>query len=363
MSSLIPVQVAGTAQPLTPQQKKFSTLMQRIARQRELLQQWDAAILAFRQRHAAQWLPLEQEERQLKVQLLQRLDRLSDQTLAKAERAHVQEVIRAFVDELLPHAGNESERDALKAIYNRHAQQDYDSEQKAIAQAQDAVARAMARQGLGVELSAQAQATAPLHEPHERAHAAQRKPAARELRAQAEKKQTSQSVREIYRKLASSLHPDRETNPAERERKTALMQRANQAYKAGNLPALLQLQLEMEQIDAQHMAGLSEERLRHYNRVLDGQCRELEQEMQRLCTSFFCAYGLSPFAHHTPKNIGALLMKNLQALAARNGALRRVQQQLAGDPASFTHWLRNSRAQQRQRGQVDGDGDGMEVRW
>jgi curved DNA-binding protein CbpA len=42
-------------------------------------------------------------------------------------------------------------------------------------------------------------------------------------------------VREVFRKLASELHPDRETDPAEHARKTELMQRVNQAYKAGDL--------------------------------------------------------------------------------------------------------------------------------
>ena len=49
----------------------------------------------------------------------------------------------------------------------------------------------------------------------------------------------SQSIREVYRKLAGALHPDRESDPQERERKTALMQRVNQAYAKNNLLQLL----------------------------------------------------------------------------------------------------------------------------
>ena len=58
------------------------------------------------------------------------------------------------------------------------------------------------------------------------------------------------AVREIFRKLASALHPDRETDPGERARKTALMQRANVAYAANDLLGLLELQFEVDQIDA-----------------------------------------------------------------------------------------------------------------
>ncbi len=50
-----------------------------------------------------------------------------------------------------------------------------------------------------------------------------------EQRREAEAQQATQSVREVYRKLASALHPDRETDERQREAKTALMQRVNQA--------------------------------------------------------------------------------------------------------------------------------------
>jgi curved DNA-binding protein CbpA len=70
-------------------------------------------------------------------------------------------------------------------------------------------------------------------------------------------------VREIYRKLASALHPDRETDEREREAKTALMQRVNQACEAQDLLALLQLQLQIEQIDERHIANAGEQRLKH----------------------------------------------------------------------------------------------------
>ncbi len=81
-------------------------------------------------------------------------------------------------------------------------------------------------------------------------------------------RQASQSVLEVFRKLASLLHPDRETDAAERARKTALMQQAKQAYQADDLLTLLTLltlQLQTEQLDGQHLAGLPDARLIHYN--------------------------------------------------------------------------------------------------
>ncbi len=115
-----------------------------------------------------------------------------------------------------------------------------------------------------------------MHEPKPRKKSAKAL-AAEEKEAQAAK-EISQSVREVYRKLASALHPDRETNEAEKTRKNALMQRVNQAYDAGDLLALLDLQLEIEQIDATHLADLSEARQAHYNAVLKEQLEELKDE-------------------------------------------------------------------------------------
>src|SRR5260370_34474944 len=72
---------------------------------------------------------------------------------------------------------------------------------------------------------------------------------AAEAREQVEQAELSLSIREVYRKLASALHPDREPDPQERERKTPLMPRANQPDGKNSLLQLLQLQLELEYID------------------------------------------------------------------------------------------------------------------
>jgi hypothetical protein len=80
-----------------------------------------------------------------------------------------------------------------------------------------------------------------------------RKKSAKTLAREALREQSAlggtKAVREIYRKLASELHPDRESDAAERARKTELMQKVNKAYEARDLLALLELQLRIEQID------------------------------------------------------------------------------------------------------------------
>jgi len=101
----------------------------------------------------------------------------------------------------------------------------------------------------------------------------------------------TRAVREAYRKLVSELHPDRETDPQEQMRKTELMQRVNQAYKAGDLLGLLEMQLSLEQIDAAALAGLADEKLRHYVHVLEEQGRQLRDELAELIEPFTVVLG------------------------------------------------------------------------
>lgn len=111
----------------------------------------------------------------------------------------------------------------------------------------------------------------------------ERKPGKREQQRQAklerEAKEASQSVRDIYRKLASALHPDREPDPARRAERTTLMQRVNIAYEAKDLLGLLTLQHEVEGLGGIDASALPEERLGVFNRVLGEQLSAVQREI------------------------------------------------------------------------------------
>src|SRR5260370_367706 len=132
---------------------------------------------------------------------------------------------------------------------------------------------------------------------------------ATEAREQEQQAQISLSIREVYRKLASALHPDRETDPQERDRKTKLMQRANQAYSKNSLLQLLELQLELEHIDQSAINNIGEDRLKHYNKILKEQVGELDHEILHVENGFKHSYGIPPFIDVSPGTI----MRNLAA--------------------------------------------------
>jgi hypothetical protein len=85
-------------------------------------------------------------------------------------------------------------------------------------------------------------------------------------------------LRTLYRKLASSIHPDREHDVSEKARKTEAMQSLNNAYQSKDLLSLLKLHHQTLQTDATSDA-LAEDTLREYNALLKAQLKSLESEI------------------------------------------------------------------------------------
>lgn len=117
------------------------------------------------------------------------------------------------------------------------------------------------------------------------------------------------------------------------------MQRVNEAYQKNNLLQLLELQLELEHIDQHALNGLSEERLKHYNTILRGQVRELDQEILHVESAFRDAYGMDPFGPISPDTV-------LRDLASEIGEfqnnIRTLEQDLAAfeDVRNLKLWLK-----------------------
>ena len=366
MSAPIRIASAPSQAPLSAAQKKFNSLVQRIAAQREQLQAWDGAVAAYRERHAREFLPLIDEYHGLHVELLQLLDGMAGRKLSKADRALLDELIAGMASSMASGARDDATREAMKTLYNRYAGGDYETDMAEADAEAERMAKEMARELFGLDMDGvdfdspedvarrveeQLQAAQEHAEQQRAAHQAKRrkKPSAREQKQQLEAKQASQSVRALYRKLASSLHPDREADPTERERKTALMQRANQAYEAGNLLDLLQLQWEAEQIDPAKLASFSDERLKHYNRVLTEQLAELKHEVDGAEMAFTSEFGLPPAQRLKPARLQALLRTQMQQLQMDLYRLRLFMRELQSDPAELKRWLKREQQSARER--------------
>lgn len=105
---------------------------------------------------------------------------------------------------------------------------------------------------------------------------------AAEERARRHEQLRKDSLGSIYRRLAKELHPDLERDPAEREKKSHVMQEITAAYARGNLHALLQLELEWLGGPRGDAARLSLDKLRAYTELLKQQATDLADEVQSL---------------------------------------------------------------------------------
>ena len=337
--SIAPDQHAQDARPLSKGQRSFNALIRQIENRRGRLANWEATTAQFQARYAGEFLPLKRTCTALQIRMVRSLDEAYEhESLTKPERRK----ISALIVDL---AGSLIDEDAtLKPIYNKYSGSDFDRE--AAAQAAEMKSRLEAVLGVDLgddadvnsheallqrarahikEQAAKKAAVAAKREARRAAREKSPKQLAAEAREQEEQAQVSLSIREVYRKLASALHPDRETDPKERERKTKLMQRVNEAYDKSNLLQLLELQLEREHIDQRAINHISEARLTHYNEILKDQVRELDRQIHRAEMGFRHTYGYHQPGGLSPDAVLTHLAANIDALHER---IRHIEQYL-----------------------------------
>jgi hypothetical protein len=359
MSRISALQISSSpADPaLTPQQKQFNSLLQQIEKTRQTLAAWHEQIDIYRQAHVQLVLPMLIELMAARRQWLFALDALHGQRgWSKVERETIRDLVSGIAGDMLDAGEDDAE---LKALFDKHADFDFDTERQASMRAMKGLTEAMTGLDLGddedlhtdadlrerVERGFQERAAA--EEAERVARSSRRRKTAAQQRREDETQQATQSVREIYRKLASALHPDRETDAEHRDAKTDLMKRANQAYAAGDLLTLLELQLQIEQIDAGHIAGASVQRLKQYNKVLSEQLAELKGEIVRVQAGFEIEMGVELRYGMNPRKLGSLLAQHKQALRADLEHQRRDLRVLA-DVAATKRWLKRERQAMRE---------------
>lgn len=295
---------------LSKAQKLFNRLIKKIDEERKRLAAWQAMIPRYQQKYAAELEPLARSYDALRLEMVRVLDKAhGDKLFGKRDKEKISDIVCTMAGDLI--AENDSEE--LKQIYNKHSGRDFDAELEAESETMKSVMKGLFGVDLGDDFDLRspekimAQLDEKMHqkltrEEQGRQHFSERpaqrkktaKALAKEAREQEEAQNISQSIRDVYRKLASALHPDREQDIAERNRKTALMQRVNVAYGNKDLLTLLELQLELEQIDQSAINTISEDRLKYYNKVLSEQFEELQQEVSAVMFSFGMRFNLPP---------------------------------------------------------------------
>lgn len=358
---------APDAVALSPARRRFDGLMQRLERDRALLQAWNAALQRWHSRYAAQAVPLFERRAVLDRELLLQLDQAhAGCRLGKAELRLLSGHIAALAG---PLAGRGDA--AMDALLARHRQADVPDATAAQVAAGDAGLRQQLADHFGVSvedldaievpeaLLARLRERERMQGEHARQRGEQRR-AGKARRAVApagtmpDTAPAALPLRELYRKLVAALHPDREPDAGERARKTALMQRINQAYRGGNLLELIELQLEIGQVRPEQLLQMDDARIERYNHDLERQLAELGVELARVEAAFRADYGLEDAGRLAPDRLDALLAQLKRQLAAEiawlEQDLRSVQ-----DPVQFKRWLKQQR---RFEAGTDDEGDG-----
>jgi hypothetical protein len=352
-SQSLQINTRKQATRLTPAQKKFNTLIGRIDRQRKRLAEWQELMPIYQEEILKTFQPLRDSYAGFQAQMVELLDsHYTNNRFSRLQKQKISHIILDICVELI----NDHGRDDLKPIANRHSDIDFDDQQEQMKAMSGDVLRAMLESEFGIDPGdieldmddpyGTAEKLGSILEEQQRKaedqHPRRKKTArqlAREQREKEEESKISQSIRAVYRQLVGALHPDRETDPEEHQRKTDLMQKVTVAYKNRNLLQLLEMQLTVEQIDQNAINSINEDRLNHFNKILQRQSLELKQEIEEVELHMKAAGGLDPFASLTPKKLMSALRKDKKQLEL---AIFEIQRDLRlfKDIRKVKHWLK-----------------------
>jgi hypothetical protein len=164
---------------------------------------------------------------------------------------------------------------------------------------------------------------------------------AKEEKKKEEASQQFKSVRSVYFDLVKAFHPDQELDEVEKGRKTEIMKKVTLAYEKNDLLGLLQLQLEYERIDADHLDSIAEEKLKRFNTVLAKQVKEIQEEIDSFYMQISMMLSLSPFEKVSVKAISKQLESELDELKYDNLVMSRRIDSIKADFKAMKAYLKS----------------------
>jgi hypothetical protein len=305
---------------------RFAKLLAQIGERRASIALWRDYHEVHQRRLAGELAPAELRWRKAQVSLARLLDRaLGDDLLRRADARHAEAVLVDLLEHLLADAPDP----ALQQIHERYGgarRRGFEHSARTTRPLQDA------------EEAPQPEppGTADSEQPRSGARNGSTKRGARAAQAAAD---AASAMRQLYRRLVSALHPDREAEETARLRKTELMQRVNRAYESQDLLSLLEISRQ-QGVDAAREPSESPH-LAHYNVALQQQLQELDAELERLTAPLAATLGRRSRAL-TPEHVERALNTDLRVLQK---AARELEQdvRLLRDPDILSAWLREQR--------------------
>lgn len=354
--------LAPGEQPLSAAARAFNLQLTRVDKLRAQLDELDVLGQAHRtERH--RWLsPLKRQQReQMRALALALEGHLQGKALSRLQQDTATEALCALAQTL----ADEGETDMV-VLHDRHSRQTLAQKKQAAADAMRARLEAALGEPLaadGDELSMDELVRAGMARLREardeeqarrqaraQARKARRQPGTQQAEAQAQAADAETQLRTLFRQLASALHPDREPDEAERQRKTALMSEANTAYARKDLVTLMQIQLRAELADPAAVSRLADDRLAALTLLLKQQVAGLERERAARQAQLAAEFELPPGQVANPNTLRQQLLNQVAALESSVARLTQDLDQVQ-EPAGLKRWLN------RLRETRPGDGD------
>ncbi len=350
------------AAKLSAAQQRFNRLLAKIDKLEGQVTEMQTLADAFRPLYGSTLEPLRQAQRAMMRRMVLALDeRLQRKGLTPAQKRDTLEILCSLCEVLAMHGDAEMAalHDQRSPLTLRQKEQDQAAELRASMEElfgrpinideldlslnpMEALLRA-GQEGFNAAMQAeeaQREAT--------QAHRKKKPPTPAQHKAAQEQQDADSVLRQVYRQLASALHPDRERDPTEQQRKTALMSEANAAYAKQDLMALLHLQLKIAQSDTQALLQQPEERIAAMSRLLKQQADELERELlaqeAHLQQEFELTFYQQPTAATLRRELELQEKQLKDQLAFMEVDIQQVQ-----DDANFKRWLKGQKQLAKQR--------------
>ena len=361
------VTAAHTGRKLSPAQQSFNKLLSRIHNVTVMLQELDVRVNKFQAPHQQAMAALQkQADLQLKAMLLLLHGHLQTRHVTKAQRRDLSELVAG----LLLQAEHLQDPDLLALMdqyYSQAEQAQWAADDEEDIQALRNLVRATFAADEQPDLPDDPDALMSLLMQRTALNAArdgapqeaQAKPARRSRRKNTRQQQAAEqaeqeqldakaTMRTLYRQLASALHPDRESAPQERARKTELMSQANAAYERQDLATLLKLQLQTTALDAEAISRMADEKIRAMSTLLKQQLATLEAELRQSEHRASHSLGILVSAKYGDQVIKRQLQMQQEDL---EHSLKLMQADLdrLSDPTEIKDWLKKQRRMLKQQ--------------
>ena len=344
-SPIIALKPKTKGAPKSRAHDQFNKLIDKIEQHKQRLTAWNEAIAQHHEERSLIFMPLIHRFIAAKEQLARQLDRaMDDDRFRQRERDKLAGLILDLIEPLIDQGG----ADHLKPLYDKHSPISYDFGMAALDEELEALMREDSDHEAffdntltDAEMEAIQQRLLEEEMAFERLEA-ERMAARQKKRRTPKEKETvdvSQSIQAVFRQLASALHPDRELDPEEKIRKTALMQNINVAYQNRDLLKLLEWQRALEPNDHDHALRLPEQTIKHYNQLLRQQLKKLQNDIADIDGRYRDHLGLGPRQTCCPD---LLLQRLRQDMAAIKQDLQETDKTIktARHHESLAFWLR-----------------------